>query len=150
MQRLNRATTNRRRLFRLLAPLGQTCLLLLFLKATVLSAAQPEEITLSQRQVGMTQMMKPKRKIPLTKKLALISLTLYQVLNGWQVSKAIGQTPNDHPTEEQSIILKWLGNAGWEIRYGKTIILIDPFLTRREAVLGAEWKPDEESVKGNF
>jgi hypothetical protein len=39
MQRLNRATTNRRRLFRLLAPLGQTCLLLLFLKATVLSAA---------------------------------------------------------------------------------------------------------------
>ena len=45
MQRLNRATTNRRRLFRLLAPLGQTCLLLLFLKATVLSAAQPEEVS---------------------------------------------------------------------------------------------------------
>ena len=85
-------------------------------------------------------------KIPLTKKLVLISLTLCQVLNGWLVSKAIGQTPNDHPTEEQSIILKWLGNAGWEIRYGKTIILIDPFLTRREAVLGAEWKTDEESV----
>ena len=90
--------------------------------------------------------MKPKRKILLTKKLVLISLTLCQVLNGWLVSKAIGQTPNDHPTEEQSIILKWLGNAGWEIRYGKTIILIDPFLTRREAVLGAEWKTDEESV----
>ena len=88
--------------------------------------------------------MKP--KIPLTKKLVLISLTLCQVLNGWLVSKAIGQTPNDHPTKEQSIILKWLGNAGWEIRFGKTIILIDPFLTRREAVLGAEWKPDEESV----
>jgi len=85
-------------------------------------------------------------KIPLTKKLVLISLTLCQVLNGWLVSKAIGQTPNDHPTEEQSIILKWLGNAGWEIRYGKTTILIDPFLTRREAVLGAEWKTDEESV----
>jgi carboxymethylenebutenolidase len=45
MQRLNRATTNRRQLFRLLATLGQTCLLLLFLKATVLAAAQPEEVT---------------------------------------------------------------------------------------------------------
>ena len=45
MQRLNRATTNRRQLIRLLAPLGQTCLLLLFLKATVLSAAQPDEVT---------------------------------------------------------------------------------------------------------
>jgi L-ascorbate metabolism protein UlaG (beta-lactamase superfamily) len=94
----------------------------------------------------MAQLMKLKRKIPLTKNLVLISLTLCQVLNGWLVSKAIGQTPNDHSTEEQSIILKWLGNAGWQIRYGKTIILIDPFLTRREAVLGAEWKTDEESV----
>jgi carboxymethylenebutenolidase len=45
MQRLNRATTNRRQLIRLLARLGQTCLLLLFLKATVLSAAQSEEVT---------------------------------------------------------------------------------------------------------
>ena len=45
MQRLNRATTNRRQLFRLLARLGQTCLLLLFLKATALSAAQPEEVS---------------------------------------------------------------------------------------------------------
>lgn len=45
MQRLNRATTNRRQLIRLLARLGQTCLLLFFLKATVLSAAQPEEVT---------------------------------------------------------------------------------------------------------
>jgi|RhiMetdeSRZDD1v2_1073273.scaffolds.fasta_scaffold328608_2 L-ascorbate metabolism protein UlaG (beta-lactamase superfamily) len=106
------------------------------------SGANPPALT------NMAHLIKPKRKIPLTKKLALISLTLYQVLNGWQVSKAIGQTPNDHPTEEQSIILKWLGNAGWEIRYGKTIILIDPFLTRREAVLGAEWKTDEEAVTG--
>lgn len=45
MQRLNRATTNRRQLIRLFARLGQTCLLLFFLKATVLSAAQPEEVT---------------------------------------------------------------------------------------------------------
>src|SRR5215813_6802321 len=45
MQRLNRATINRRQLFRLLARLGQTCLPLLFLKVTVLSATQPEEVT---------------------------------------------------------------------------------------------------------
>ena len=94
------------------------------------SGANPPALT------NMAQLMKPKRKILLTKKLVLISLTLCQVLNGWLVSKAIGQTPNDHPTEEQSIILKWLGNAGWEIRYGKTIILIDPFLTRARTGLG--------------
>lgn len=45
MQGLNRATTNRRQLFRLIARLTQTCLLVLFLKATVLSAAQPDEVT---------------------------------------------------------------------------------------------------------
>jgi hypothetical protein len=28
------------------------------------------------------------------------------------------------------ITLKWLGNAGWEIQTGQTVILIDPFLTR--------------------
>ena len=100
---------------------------------------------------NMAQLMKPKHKILLTKKLVLISLTLCQVLNGWLVSKAIGQTPNDYPTEEQSIILKWLGNAGWEIRYRKTIILIDPFLTRREAVLGAEWKHQRRvSLEGHY
>jgi L-ascorbate metabolism protein UlaG (beta-lactamase superfamily) len=47
---------------------------------------------------------------------------------------------------DQRVQLKWLGNAGWEIRFGKTIILIDPFLTRKEASASAEWKTDEEAV----
>lgn len=46
----------------------------------------------------------------------------------------------------QSIVLKWLDNAGWEIQIGQTIILIDPFLTRGEANSGTEWKTDEEAV----
>lgn len=45
------------------------------------------------------------------------------------------------------IALKWLGTAGWEIRVGQTIILIDPFLTRKEPDRnGGEWKTDEEAV----
>jgi L-ascorbate metabolism protein UlaG (beta-lactamase superfamily) len=43
-------------------------------------------------------------------------------------------------------VLKWLGNAGWEIRYGNVVILIDPFLTRKERELDAEWKIDEAAV----
>ena len=54
--------------------------------------------------------------------------------------------PHSSSTAEQPVQLNWLGNAGWEIRVGKTIILIDPFLTRREASASAEWKTDEEAV----
>jgi len=46
----------------------------------------------------------------------------------------------------QPILLKWLGNAGWEIQIGRTLILIDPFLTRKEADRGNEWKTDEAAV----
>ncbi|HXT55137.1 MAG TPA: MBL fold metallo-hydrolase [Candidatus Eisenbacteria bacterium] len=42
--------------------------------------------------------------------------------------------------------MKWLGVAGWEIRTGNTIVLIDPFLTRKDRVRDAEWKTDEEAV----
>jgi L-ascorbate metabolism protein UlaG (beta-lactamase superfamily) len=53
-----------------------------------------------------------------------------------------GATPSAQP-----VVLKWLGNAGWEIQVGQTIILIDPFLTRQEpSRTGAEWKTDEEAV----
>lgn len=46
--------------------------------------------------------------------------------------------------------MKWLGNAGWEIRAGGTVILIDPFLTRREASRAEEWKTNEEEVLRNI
>jgi hypothetical protein len=42
--------------------------------------------------------------------------------------------------------LKWLGTAGWEIQFGETVILIDPFITRGEANPTAECKTDEEAV----
>jgi dipeptidyl aminopeptidase/acylaminoacyl peptidase len=45
VHRLNGATTNRRQLFHLPTRLRQICLLLLILKAAVLSAAQSEEVT---------------------------------------------------------------------------------------------------------
>lgn len=43
------------------------------------------------------------------------------------------------------MVLKWLGNAGWEIQIGQTDILI-PFLTRGEPNRDAEWKTDEQAV----
>ena len=46
----------------------------------------------------------------------------------------------------QRVTLKWLGTAGWEIQIVQTKILIDPFLTRRQAVASEEWKTDEEAV----
>ena len=42
--------------------------------------------------------------------------------------------------------MKWLGTAGWEMRIGATTILIDPFLTRREAADGVEWKTNNDEV----
>lgn len=45
-----------------------------------------------------------------------------------------------------AVSLKWLGTAGWEIQFAQTKILIDPFLTRKQAVAGEEWKTDEETV----
>jgi L-ascorbate metabolism protein UlaG (beta-lactamase superfamily) len=65
------------------------------------------------------------------------------LLVGWQ---------NDLSAQENaalpqgSIVLKWLGNSGWEIQVGQTIILIDPFITRGEANPNAEWKTDEAAV----
>ncbi len=52
----------------------------------------------------------------------------------------------DRGIESGKVVLKWLGNAGWEIRYGQTVILIDPFLTRKDRVMDAEWKTDEAAV----
>ena len=50
------------------------------------------------------------------------------------------------PTDD-TVALRWLGTAGWEIQVGRTIILIDPFLTRKEPDrIGGKWKTDEEAV----
>lgn len=64
----------------------------------------------------------------------------------WPSIVGKAQSVNDGPGETKSVTLKWLGNAGWEIQIGQTVILIDPFLTRREANPSVEWKTDEEAV----
>jgi L-ascorbate metabolism protein UlaG (beta-lactamase superfamily) len=46
----------------------------------------------------------------------------------------------------EKVTLKWLGVVGWDIRVGKTTILIDPFLTRRRAEREHEWQSDEAAV----
>jgi L-ascorbate metabolism protein UlaG (beta-lactamase superfamily) len=48
------------------------------------------------------------------------------------------------------ITMKWLGTAGWEIRVGGTVILIDPFFTRKPAAAAEEWKTAEEEVLRNI
>jgi L-ascorbate metabolism protein UlaG (beta-lactamase superfamily) len=70
-------------------------------------------------------------------KFTTIPLLLYLLVNVWGPIEVAAQ---------EGVVLKWLGNAGWEIRAGETIILIDPFLTRKEANPGAEWKTDENAV----
>jgi L-ascorbate metabolism protein UlaG (beta-lactamase superfamily) len=71
-------------------------------------------------------------------------ITLYLLLGSWQ--HGLRAQVSTEPSPQGSVVLKWLGNAGWEIPIGQTIILIDPFLTRGEANLGAEWKTDEAAV----
>jgi L-ascorbate metabolism protein UlaG (beta-lactamase superfamily) len=70
-------------------------------------------------------------------KFTTIPLLLYLLVNVWGPIEVAAQ---------EGVVLKWLGNAGWEIQIGQTIILIDPFLTRGEANPGAEWKTDEAAV----
>ena len=79
------------------------------------------------------------------KKLALLLLLLGQFFI-WPIRTAVGQTASENPAEKAGVVLKWLGNAGWENQIGETVILIDPFLTRGEAAPGKEWKTDEEAV----
>ena len=64
----------------------------------------------------------------------------------WPSIVGRAQSVNDAPGEAKGVTLKWLGNAGWEIQFGPTVILIDPFLTRGESSPGTEWKTDEEAV----
>ena len=63
-----------------------------------------------------------------------------------QASTAASAQAAAADANENVVALKWLGTAGWEIQIGQTVILIDPFLTRGEANLDAEWKTDEAAV----
>jgi L-ascorbate metabolism protein UlaG (beta-lactamase superfamily) len=80
-----------------------------------------------------------------TKKLPIL-YALCLCLNFSGASAGRAQENNGTTPAAQRIVLKWLGNAGWEIQIGQTVILIDPFLTRGEANPATEWKTDEEAV----
>lgn len=75
--------------------------------------------------------------------IATILLTLWLVADSQHDLSAQGTVD---PAPQGSVLLKWLGTAGWEIHIGQTVILIDPFLTRGEANPAAEWKTDEQAV----
>ena len=72
----------------------------------------------------------------------IVILIVASIAFGSQAAQS--QTGSASPT--QHVTLKWLGTAGWEIQIGQTKILIDPFLTRQQAVASEEWKTDEEAV----
>ena len=89
------------------------------------------------------------------KNVATILLSVYFHSIAWPPIESIAQIPGSGSHEKDDIVLKWLGNTGWEIRVGRTIILIDPFLTRQVGKAGVEWKSDEDAVlkaisKGDF
>lgn len=52
----------------------------------------------------------------------------------------------DVAPQAQRVTMKWLGTAGWEILFGQSKILIDPFLTPKQSVAGEEWQTDEAAV----
>jgi L-ascorbate metabolism protein UlaG (beta-lactamase superfamily) len=72
----------------------------------------------------------------------IVILIMTSIAFGSQAGQS--QTGSASPT--QHVTLKWLGTAGWEIQIRQTKILIDPFLTRQQAVASEEWKTDEEAV----
>src|SRR5262245_22520820 len=80
------------------------------------------------------------------KPLTTILLPVYLLIITWAPIKSNAQVLGGETQEKDNVVLKWLGIAGWEIRIGQTTILIDPFLTRGEVNLGAEWTTDEAAV----
>jgi L-ascorbate metabolism protein UlaG (beta-lactamase superfamily) len=79
-----------------------------------------------------------------TKWLFTIGLLLWL---GLQMRTALHAQSAVADEDQKRLTLRWLGNAGWEIQFGQTVILIDPFLTRGEASPGKEWKTDEQAVQ---
>jgi L-ascorbate metabolism protein UlaG (beta-lactamase superfamily) len=81
--------------------------------------------------------------------MTLIKLAFFIGLSSLCIPPATGAAepePSATSLEPKGVALKWLGVAGWEIRAGRTIVLIDPFLTRKDRSPDAEWKTDEEAV----
>jgi hypothetical protein len=72
----------------------------------------------------MTRLLVGLNKVALL--IALFSFWITPLVN---TAEPEGDAPS---SEQKGVVLKWLGVAGWEIRTGRTIVLIDPFLTRKD------------------
>jgi len=81
--------------------------------------------------------------VGLNKVALLIALSSFWMTPSVGAAEPEGDAPS---SEQKGVVLKWLGVAGWEIRTGRIIVLIDPFLTRKDRSADAEWKTDEEAV----
>jgi hypothetical protein len=100
---------------------------------------QPEELHFKLSSDRMGSIKKQLFLLPLLVSLCGIFFNRVQTL---------AQERDDSPSRKESVVLKWLGTAGWEIQIGQTIILLDPFLTRKEPDrIGKEWKTDEEAER---
>lgn len=75
-----------------------------------------------------------------------VALIIIFILASIAFRSQAAQSQPGSASPSQHVTLKWLGTAGWEIQSGQTKILIDPFLTRQQAVASEEWKTDEEAV----
>ncbi len=73
---------------------------------------------------------------------AFISLLILSTIALWTNQPIFSSESSGSDT----VTMRWLGTAGWEIQVGGTVILIDPFLTRKTASANSEWKTNEEEV----
>jgi hypothetical protein len=78
-------------------------------------------------------------------KIAATRAALCSLLGAFQNNLNAQPTRPEQPGPAR-ITIKWLGTAGWEIQFGDTTILIDPFPTRREAISEKQWMTDEEAM----
>jgi L-ascorbate metabolism protein UlaG (beta-lactamase superfamily) len=76
----------------------------------------------------------------------LLTIVLILTLPPVRSVRAAESENNPALPPTQSVTLKWLGTAGWEIQFAQSKILIDPFLTRKQSVASEEWVTDEEAV----
>ncbi len=75
------------------------------------------------------------------------TLLLMLVVSFWALPPCDAAESNTGAeSRQEKATMKWLGNVGWEIQIGKSIVLVDPFLTRKDRSMDAEWKTDEQAV----
>jgi L-ascorbate metabolism protein UlaG (beta-lactamase superfamily) len=96
--------------------------------------------------LGLVVRRTPFAKVFKIKRQRSIVLALFVLALAFSATRIAAQEGGHLPPVLKEVVLKWLGNAGWEIRIGETVILIDPFITRGQANPGKEWKTDEEAV----